>query len=62
MLDKVDGTETGSFCTDERTAPAETFAGKNAVESIGKTFVLTEKITDFTGTDTDITGGNVSIR
>ena len=61
MLNKIDRSESGRFGPDQRTAPAHAFTGQNTAVIVGKTAVGPEKISDFPGTDTEISGGHVNL-
>ena len=61
FIEEVNKAITGSFGTDQGTTEGHPFAGENAGEFVGKAFVLTEHIADFTSTGTDVTGGNVEV-
>ena len=56
---KVEAAEAGCLGADETAAEFEVLAGEHAGEIARETLVLSEEITDFSGTDADIAGGDV---
>ena len=61
FLGKIDGAITSGLWANERPAPVERFAGEDAGEFVGETFVLTEQITDLTTANAYIARRDVSI-
>jgi len=57
----VQKTISGSFCTSERTTVSKSFTCQNTFIQVADSLILSEHITDFTSTNTDITGRNVCI-
>ena len=63
VLGEIEGTETGSLRTEDRTAPGSTLASEHTrVVLAGELLVHTVEITDLTAADTDVTGRDVLIR
>src|SRR5439155_18908931 len=62
FLSEIDGAVAGGLRTNERPAPVGRFARQNTGEFIGQAFVLAKLVTNFTSSNTDVTGWNVGVR
>ena len=63
VLGEVEGTETGSLRTEDRTAPGSTLAGQHTrVVLTCELLVHAVQVTDFTAADTDVTSGDILVR
>lgn len=61
VADVVDETVTGGLGTDQAATPGAALAGQDTLPSVALAAVGTKHVADLTATDTNITGGHVSV-
>lgn len=61
VLDVVDGAVASGLRPDQAAAPCATLTGEDTLPLVGESAVGTEHVTDLAASDTDVTGGNVSL-
>ncbi len=59
---EINAAITGSLRTNQRTAPAQAFAGQHAGELIAHALVLAKEEANFASAHADVASGNVSVR
>jgi len=61
LLDVVNDTVTSGLRTDQRTTPGETLTSEDTLPGVLESLVGTEKVTNFSATDVNVTSGNIGI-
>ena len=62
LMYEVERTVSSSLRTQDGTSPFHALTGEHTLELMGQFLVLSEEVTDFTGTNADVTCRNILIR